>query len=230
MIALGFGVKGWELKNCSQRFEELCREAYSPRKVSIIPGLRHMLPLMHATKYETTPLRNVLENNFGHAHLFGGNSKIDTNHAAKIAVAATDEVGERPIILANYSRKDTTQKKLRKTYYDFPRPDNPHLELKVWEAAAATSATPSLFKPFVHRPTKRTYLDGALYQNNPIELVHRERMLLWPDVADKHPDILLSIGTSQNSIEVDKGLLLGPSISRSARRYSMPPFWFSGLL
>jgi len=178
-----------------------------------------MITLKHAAKYETTPLRRILRENFGEANLFGGNSEQDTIHAAKIAVTATDEVGKRAIMLANYSRKDTTQNKRRKGYYDFPRPDNPDLELKVWEAAAATSAAPSFFKPFVHAPTNRTYLDGALYHNNPVKLVHRERKLLWPDVADKHPDILLSVGTSQNLSEVNKDLPTGPSASRSARRY-----------
>jgi patatin-like phospholipase/acyl hydrolase len=223
IIALGFGVKNWELKNCSQRFQSLCWEAFSPRKLSNIPGLRHMITLKHAAKYETTPLRNVLEKNFGHGRLFGGNSEEDPNHAAKnhaakVAVTATDEAGKRAIMLANYSRKDTTQNKRRKGYYDFPRPDDPDLELKIWEAAAATSAAPSFFKPFVHRSTNRTYLDGALYHNNPVRLVHRERKLLWPDVADKHPDIFLSIGTSQNSSEVNKDLPLGPSASQSTRR------------
>ena len=176
-----------------------------------------MVTLKHGAKYETTPLRKVLQHNFGDDHLFGSNEE-SANHAAKVAVTATDEAGKRAIILANYSRKDTNRTKRRKEHYDFPRPDNPDLELRIWEAAAATSAAPSYFKPFVHGPTKRTYLDGALYHNNPVRLVHRERKLLWPDVADKHPDILLSIGTGQNENEIQKELPLGPSTSRSARR------------
>jgi patatin-like phospholipase/acyl hydrolase len=136
-----------------------------------------------------------------------------------VAVTATDEAGKVAIILANYSRKDSSRTKRRKGHYDFPRPDNPELELKIWEAAAATSAAPFFFKPFVHGPTKRTYLDGALYNNNPVKLVHRERKLLWPDVADRHPDILLSIGTGQNEDEIRKDMPGGPSTLRSSRRY-----------
>lgn len=177
-----------------------------------------MVTLKHAAKYETTPLRNILQATFGQDNLFGSNSEENTNHAAKVAVTATDEAGKRAIILANYSRKDSSRTKRRKGHYDFPRPDNPELELKIWEAAAATSAAPSYFKPFVHGPTKRTYLDGALYHNNPVRLVHRERKLLWPDVADKHPDILLSIGTGQNEDEIKKDMPPGPSNSRSSRR------------
>jgi len=179
--------------------------------------MKHVVALTHGAKYETTPLRKALQDNFGDDYLFG-NKEENANDAAKVAVTATDEARKRVVILANYSRKDTDQIKRQKEHYDFPRPDNPALELRIWEAAAATSAAPLYFKPFVHGPTKRTYLDGALYHNNPVRLVHRERKLLWPDVADKHPDILLSIGTSQNGNGIQKELSLGSSTSLTARR------------
>ena len=70
--------------------------------------------------------------------------------------------------------------------------------MKVWEAAAATSAAPSYFKPFYHKVAGRCYLDGALYNNNPVRVAHRERRMLWPDVLSKDPDIFLSIGTGQS--------------------------------
>ncbi len=41
-------------------------------------------------------------------------------------------------------------------------------------------------------------MDGALYYNNPIKIANNERKLLWSDVAESHPDIMLSIGTGQN--------------------------------
>lgn len=112
-------------------------------------------------------------------------------------MSATDGSGKKAIVIANYNRRDDARKKQRKLHYGFPRPTDPDLELQIWEAAAATSAAPSFFKPFIHEPTEKTYLDGALYHNNPVRLVRSEAELLWPDVADAHPDILLSIGTGQ---------------------------------
>ncbi|KAF1927873.1 FabD/lysophospholipase-like protein [Didymella exigua CBS 183.55] len=197
IIALGFGVKNWSIKQCTETFLNLCDKAFSKRKLQSISFLRHFVTLRHASKYETTPLREVLKDIFGDQPLFGSDGKATTAPAPKVAVTATDGSGKRAIVIANYNRRDDVRKKQRKLYYDFLRPDDPNLELQIWEAAAATSAAPSYFKPFIHEPTERTYLDGALYHNNPVRLVRSEAQLLWPDVANEHPDILLSIGTGQ---------------------------------
>lgn len=120
-------------------------------------------------------------------------------------------------MIANYSRKNDDYVEQRPGEYEFLRPDRPELELKVWEAAAATSAAPSYFKPFAHEATKRTYLDGAIYHNNPVRLANRERRLLWPDVADREPDIFLSIGTSQNKRDLWNQLRQPPSSDRDSK-------------
>ena len=65
--------------------------------------------------------------------------------------------------------------------------------------ARATSAAPSYFRPFVNKETNETFLDGAVYYNNPCKVAYHESKLIWHDVADRHPDILLSIGTGHNS-------------------------------
>jgi len=44
-------------------------------------------------------------------------------------------------------------------------------------------------------------LDGALYHNNPVRVAFHESKLIWRDVHDSHPDILLSIGTGHNGEE-----------------------------
>jgi predicted acylesterase/phospholipase RssA len=67
----------------------------------------------------------------------------------------------------------------------------------------ATSAAPSYFKPFVQKETNAGYLDGALYHNNPVRVAYHESKLIWRDVQDCHPDILLSIGTGHNGQETN---------------------------
>ena len=198
IISLAFGVMNWDLRECIIQFESMCDQAFSPRDWLGIPGIRQIAAWRHASKYKTKPFYSVLRRDFGSANLFSARRANSTGYGPKVAVTATDEAGRRAIVLANYSRIDRTKNKRRKTTHEFLRPDNPNLELKVWEAAAATSAAPTYFKPFEHKSSNRTYLDGALYNNNPVKIIQRERKLLWPDVAGKHPDILLSIGTSQN--------------------------------
>ena len=53
-----------------------------------------------------------------------------------------------------------------------------------------------------HDASKQVYTDGGIYHNNPIKIADQERKLLWPHLADDPPDIILSIGTSYNSLSV----------------------------
>ena len=65
--------------------------------------------------------------------------------------------------------------------------------------ARATSAAPPYFKPFIARESRREFIDGAAYHNNPINVADAERKYIWPDVDKLEPDILLSLGTGKNS-------------------------------
>lgn len=44
-------------------------------------------------------------------------------------------------------------------------------------------------------------MDGALYHNCPVAVAHHERQMIWTDVANTVPDILLSIGTGSAEAE-----------------------------
>ena len=46
--------------------------------------------------------------------------------------------------------------------------------------------------------TKREYVDGGLFFNNPAKVADLEWRLIWPDTGDLPPDLLLSIGTGCN--------------------------------
>lgn len=65
-------------------------------------------------------------------------------------------------------------------------------------SARATAAAPKIFKPFCHHASKQTLADGAIYHNNPILIADKERKLIWPNMKDEPPDIVLSIGTAFN--------------------------------
>jgi hypothetical protein len=62
--------------------------------------------------------------------------------------------------------------------------------------ARATSAAPRYFRPYKHEETQRTYIDGAVFHNNPIEVAERERKLIWPELEDSFPDVVISLGTA----------------------------------
>jgi len=65
-------------------------------------------------------------------------------------------------------------------------------------SARATSAAPRIFKPMSHESSNQVYIDGGVYYNNPVHVADKERKLIWPELADSFPDIIVSIGTSYN--------------------------------
>lgn len=190
---MALAVKQWPVQKCIDEFKRLCKKAFSPREFHGIAPLQYIATVSHGSTWRTTPLHEALYESLGDEFLFGGPQGSD--NVARVAVTTTDEVATKGIVIANYCRKNS---KDDKQSYDFLRPSEPYAEMRIWHAAAATAAATPFFKPFVHPVTEETYLDGAFHNNNPAKVGNRERQLLWPDVQDNHPDVLLSIGTSQN--------------------------------
>ena len=113
--------------------------------------------------------------------------------AIKVAVTATTSTGS-PIVFANYNRRCSDF-----LPYSFCRPDKLDQELRVWQAARASMATPRLFKPFRHDPSKQIYTAANISNRNPIAIADKERKLLsnQQDLSDL-PDLVLSLGTGMD--------------------------------
>jgi len=125
--------------------------------------------------------------------MFGGKHSCQPDWAINVAVTTHSDTGKGPAMISNYNRIESLEED-----FDLVSSSDPTREMKVWQAAAATSAAPKYFKTYVHEATNRSYVDGALYYNNPASLAERERKLLWSDTEDSEPDILLSIGCGQD--------------------------------
>ncbi|KIX92900.1 uncharacterized protein Z520_11376 [Fonsecaea multimorphosa CBS 102226] len=211
IVALGLVAAQWSVSECTHKFLSLCKEAFSEREFADTI-FESLATLNHGSKYRTTPLHRVLKESFGDDLLFGGRSDA-ARYTTKVAVVSTSGTGNRALIMANYNRQQTSD-----PGYTLETARAPSEAFHVWEAAAATSAAPSYFKPFVRRG--RTYLDGAINHNNPVIVAKRERRLLWPDVESRHPDVFLSLGTGQHEAEMKRKLekLSGHSREDQLRR------------
>ncbi|KAF1956454.1 hypothetical protein CC80DRAFT_516035 [Byssothecium circinans] len=207
IVALGLVTRNWTVQECIVRFEELCVTAFTRRTGGNIPLVSWLVDNYNHSKYETKSLHEALQSAFpSHQYLFGGR-RTDQLWTTPVKVAVT-AVGasNSAMVLANYNRRCD-----EKLSYQFQRPENMQWELKVWEAARATSAAPRFFKAFHHEPSKQVYMDGALYHNNPIKIADREWKLLWGNEFCEHPDIMLSLGTAYN-----------PHLPQPTARKSMP--------
>ena len=190
LTALGLGACHWSVKKSMFNFEKFCNEAFTGRKLNKVPVLRRFVETFHLSKYNANTLEESLYDAYGTARLFSEITTASehgrTDLPTKVAVTASD-TARNGFVLASYNRCDSES---RHAPYHFCRSEDPRNELKIWEAARATSAAPTYFKPFAHVPSGKIFLDGGLFHNNPIEVALREARLLWPGFADLHPDIV----------------------------------------
>lgn len=197
MIALGLGVKQWTVDQCITRFIQLCDNAFTPNELVNVKYLGYISRTLWGSKYNSKKLWDILKQTFGEKTLYGYVPEDTVLRDTKVCVTTTSGTAESAIAIGNYTRQSEDEH-----WYKFMRGDG----MQVWEAASAATAAPNYFRKFKHidslgHPTE--YLDGALYFNNPVRVAFNERRFLWPDMADRPPDIVLSLGTGKNGRSVD---------------------------
>ncbi|RPA85543.1 hypothetical protein BJ508DRAFT_411946 [Ascobolus immersus RN42] len=200
IIALGLGLNRWSVDRCTTEFKSFSAGAFKKTF-----GTRMGSPF-GMSRFDASTLEKILQTIFGDQPMFTFAHSDGRSNGRSIAVAitATAEGGE-PVVFGNYNRRENGK---RRAEYTFFRPVDPESELRVWEAARATSAAPTFFDPFVHKASKLVLQDGALSFNNPVEVAEAEWKKIMPG-PNKHsvPDVLLSIGTGFTSTSNSKSKL-----------------------
>ncbi|KAK2606241.1 hypothetical protein QQS21_003289 [Conoideocrella luteorostrata] len=192
IISLGLGVNNWKVEDCIRIFRELCHQAFTPRELKGVPVLEHLAVLNHGSMYKTKPFEELLRKKFDQNRPLFGGSLVEEEMATKVAVTSTISVDQHAVVISNYNRPESST---FGTPYRFQRAPDPDIEMKVWEAARATTAAQPFFKPYEKPETKGMYLDGALYHNCPVWVAHHEKRLIWGDDGGRLPDLLVSVGT-----------------------------------
>ncbi|KXS99282.1 hypothetical protein AC578_6205 [Pseudocercospora eumusae] len=192
LIAVALSLRDRTIDSIIDMFAALCDHAFTPRLAGM-PIINQIAQVLGSgPKFKTKPLHSALKTAFtDDDDLFGSNEKLRNN--TRVALTSTSVTGQETILLASYRRPEDL-----KPAYAFERPHDPEMELKTYEAIAASLASPALFKPFVFHG--KTYLDGGIRSPNPAFIADRERRLIWPDAGE--PDMFLSLGTGQNRITI----------------------------
>nr|POE62816.1 calcium-independent phospholipase a2-gamma [Quercus suber] len=206
LLAVAMSLRDRSIDSCLDMFSVLCDHAFTPR-LKGIPVISHLAQVFGSgPKYKTKPLYAALKTAFTEEdELFGGVGRM--RMGARVALTASSVTGRESILLASYRRPEDLM-----PTYQFERPHEPEMELKIWQSVAAALATPTYFRPFNFH--SKTYLDGGLRCSNPSLIADRERRLIWPDVGE--PDLFLSLGTGQNRITVLQKLSERPNDGSSA--------------
>ncbi|KAK3291970.1 uncharacterized protein B0H64DRAFT_468830 [Chaetomium fimeti] len=208
LIALGLSCMDYTVDECIKMFEQLCDEAFTKAHLTGHSGPLSVFDMIRSSRYKTKPLKTALQQAFPKdLYLFGGSATKAApsrrcGSPIKVAVTATED-GDRSgtTILSNYNPPVLNDSNKFAGYY-FQRPEGISEEVQVWEAARATSAAPGYFKPFRHEASRKVYLDGAIFHNNPIRIADRELRLLWP--KSEVPDIILSLGTGIDEDDLER--------------------------
>ncbi|KAI1640601.1 hypothetical protein F4809DRAFT_397901 [Biscogniauxia mediterranea] len=196
IIAIGLGVKKWTVNATIDKFKDLCREVFVPRKMSNVPLVGALSSLYHGSHYNTQPFEKALKRYFSEQPFFGGathKSRLTTSN--RVAVVAERAIDRQAVVFANYNRPDPLNKTLP---YRFTRSDAPSKEIRMWEAARATSATSPFFKAFLKPDENQEYQNSDTRHMCPISVANHESKLIWSDIADAPPDLMLSVGAGQS--------------------------------
>ncbi|KAK8066852.1 hypothetical protein PG997_013599 [Apiospora hydei] len=198
LIAIGLGVKKWTTAAAMDKFKDLCKEAFAPRELNNVPLFGALTSLYHGSLYKTQPFAKALKRYFSDQPFFGAASHRSAHTTStKVAITATTVPDKQPVLFANYNRPDPQG---QKAPYQFVRSDAPSKEIKIWEAARATSATPPFFKPYQKEETGNEYADAGYKHACPVWVAHHEGKSIWRDNTSHSapPDIMLSLGTGRN--------------------------------
>ncbi|KAI5921413.1 hypothetical protein F4810DRAFT_712454 [Camillea tinctor] len=198
IVALGVFEKGWSPKHGIRQFERFASMAFTKRRGLKVPLIGKMSEPFCTFKYRTAGIEDALKSAFGNEFLFG-QGRSDTNSrgdSAKVGVVSCLEGRNQPSLIANYNRNPRQGGKEEDC---LQREDNQSQDFKTWQAARATSAAQTFFKPYQHPQTLKSYVDGATVRNNPVRVAQAEARNIWGSAVP--PDIVLSIGTG---IKVDR--------------------------
>ncbi|KAM7186229.1 hypothetical protein V8F33_011927 [Rhypophila sp. PSN 637] len=195
IIALGVFGMGWTPAQASVEFRKLAHQAFTKKLRLRIPVVKYVAEYFCTFRYQSTGIENALKEAFGsHQYLFGqspeAGSPSSRGDDVKVGVVSCIEGRDQPCLIANYNRNPMQGSK-NADYLQ--REENQRRDFKIWQAARATSAAQTYFEPYMHKPTSKVYVDGAIVRNNPVRVALEEEKRIWG--SEVRPDIVVSIGS-----------------------------------
>ena len=196
IIALGIAMTENTVTSMKEEFKRIAKKTFKTGRAG--PGDPHKITsslfiLIRIWKswYSPNPLRSGLQELFtDQLSMFSSSIQTHKQRATRVAVTAAVGIDATPCVMANYNRPAYSEG------LDFEREDDEAKDMRVWEAALATAAAPLYFPPYRKATSLKSYVDGALWANLPVQCALDEMARLWPDQDHKYLlDALVSIGT-----------------------------------
>ncbi|KAI1387387.1 uncharacterized protein F4822DRAFT_406280 [Hypoxylon trugodes] len=176
LIAIMLGRLRMSVQDCIDAYGKLSERVFKPRKRSfnVVGKGKDLWSLSGA--FDADELAQAIREVVVQAGEDGNAKLLEADPGCKVFVCAMRAEITKPVRLRSYETPTTVQE----------------VDCTIVEAARATSAASSFFKPIVI--DGQTFTDGATGYNNPVEEVFDEVNQIWPG-GNRPIGLFLSIGT-----------------------------------
>lgn len=188
-------------------FADISRRTFSTSMLKKITTYAFMVLRIADSVFSADSLREGLQKHFHppETALFAPAMHTGVmSSGTRVAVTSARDMGQTACLITSYNHPSSSSSSSTSTTPDgststsllVEREENTDKDMKIWEAALATSAAPFYLPPFEKPETSTKYVDGAVYANCPAQVAYAEIARIWPD--DPPPlDALVSLGTGQ---------------------------------
>lgn len=183
------------IPNMMDFFTDISRETFSHSILKKMTTYAFMVLRLAESVFSSDNLRKGLQQHFNPPDTALFAPALHTgimSSGTRVAVTSAKEMGQTACLITSYNHPFTPSTSGNALLVE--REENTDKDMKIWEAALATSAAPFYLPPFEKAETNTKYVDGAVYANCPAQVAYSEMEKLWP--GDAAPlDTLVSLGT-----------------------------------
>lgn len=176
-------------------FTDISRKTFSTSVLKKIATAAFMVLRIADSVFSADHLRKGLQDHFHpqETALFAPAMHTGImSSGTRVAVTSAKDMGQTACLITSYNHPSSNTSSGNTLLVE--REENADKDMKIWEAALATSAAPFYLPHFEKPDTATKYVDGAVYANCPAQVAYSEMEKLWPDNGAPL-DTLVSLGT-----------------------------------
>jgi predicted acylesterase/phospholipase RssA len=177
-------------------FADISRKTFSTSVLKKITNYAFMVLRIADSVFSADSLRKGLQEHFHpqETALFAPAMHTGImSSGTRVAVTSARDMGQTACLITSYNHPSSSTTSSGNALL-VEREESTDKDMKIWEAALATSAAPFYLPPFQKEETNTAYVDGAVYANCPAQAAYSEMERIWPDNGAPL-DTLVSLGT-----------------------------------
>jgi hypothetical protein len=178
-------------------FADISRKTFSNSLIKKITTYALMILRLSQSVFSSEALREALQEHFWpkDTALFAPSLHTGLmSSGTRVAVTSAKDLGQTACLITSYNHPSRPLSNDSATVLVMEREETIDKDMKIWEAALATSAAPFYLLPYEKPETKKLYVDGAVYANCPAGVAYSEMEQIWP--GEEAPlDTLVSLGS-----------------------------------